>query len=258
MVMNQQAFDEFKRYAHFSVRVDRYFNVVNVYGLHHEGLKEVYDELPQTGRLNEALSSASMGDDIKRFLVVAGSRLGYMGTTNIFSNEGSEAEGEIWTDALNFAFYTCYCFQWTLFENFAKSIIQVALDAGAFDEDTVAKLRERWKRTKQFFDLIESGIVFGRTPFRTALPIPGWHLSIENIGYNQLDEMRELRNNFIHGVESPDILSEGSLSKQQRYERGMWILRKFAENIMWEVQRALGHELGQPRTTPNPSPTAGV
>jgi hypothetical protein len=251
--MNQQAFDEFKRYAHFSVRVDRFFNLVNVYGLHHEGLKEAYDGLPPTERLNEVLSSVDMGDDVKRFLVVAASRLGYMGTTNLFSNEGDQAEGDIWTDALNFAFYTCYCFQWTLFENFAKSVIQMALDAGAFNSDIADKLRKRWRKTKQFFDLIESGEVFGRTPFRTALPIPGWQPSIEDIGYNRLNEMRELRNEFTHGVESPDILSEGLMGKQRRYERGMWVLRKFAENIMWEVQRALGHEIG---TTPEPSPAA--
>jgi hypothetical protein len=129
----------------------------------------------------------------------------------------------------------------------------MALDAGAFNSDIADKLRKRWRKTKQFFDLIESGEVFGRTPFRTALPIPGWQPSIEDIGYNRLNEMRELRNEFTHGVESPDILSEGLMGKQRRYERGMWVLRKFAENIMWEVQRALGHEIG---TTPEPSPAA--
>jgi hypothetical protein len=251
--MNQQAFNEFKRYAQFSVRVDRFFNVVNVYGFHHEKLKEAYDELPSVNRLNEVLSSVDMGDDVKRFLVVAAGRLRYMGTTNVFSNEGDQAEGEIWTDVLNFAFYACYCFQWTLFENFAKSVIQVALDAGAFNSEIADKLRRRWLKTKAFFDLIESGVVFGRTPFRTALPVPGWQPSIEDIGYNRLDEMRELRNDFIHGVESPDILSESLMAKHRRYERGMWVLRKFAENIMWEVQRALGHEIG---TAPNQSPAA--
>jgi hypothetical protein len=253
--MNQQAFDRFKSYAHFSVRVDRYFNMVSVYGQHHESLRNLYDELPPAERLKEVLSAPDTADDIKRFLVVAAGRLSYIGTTNVFSNAVDEPEGEAWKDALNFAFYTCYCFQWTLFENFVKSIIQMALDAGAFNEEINDKLQRRWRQTKRFFDLLESGAVFGRTPFRTALPVLGWQPSIEDIDYSHLDSLREQRNDFIHGVESPDILSESLITKHQRYERSMWILRKFAENVLWEVQRALGHEIGRPVTTPNTGPT---
>jgi hypothetical protein len=254
--MNQQAFDQFKSYALFSVRVDRYFNLVSVYGQHHESLKAAYDELPLAERLKDVLSSPDTADDIKRFLVVAAGGLSYMGTTNVFSDAVDEPEGEAWKDVLNFAFYTCYCFQWTLFENFAKSIIQTALNAGAFREEIAEKLRRCWRQTQKFLDLLESGIVFGRTPFRTVLPVLGWQPSIEDIGYSHLDNLRRLRNDFVHGVESPEILSESLIVKHQRYERSMWILRKFAENIMWEVQRALGHEIGSAVTTPNTGPQA--
>jgi hypothetical protein len=199
----------------------------------------VYNELPPAERLKAVLSSPDAADDIKRFLVVAAGQLSYMGTTNIFSDAVDEPEGEAWKDALNFACYTCYCFQWTLFENFVKSIIQTALNADAFSEDIAEKLRRRWRQTQQFLDLLESGVVFGRTPFRTALPVLGWKPSIEDIDYSHLDSLRRLRNSFIHGVENPEILSESLIAKHQRYERSMWILRKFAENVMWEVQRAL-------------------
>lgn len=99
--MNQQAFEEFKKYALFSVRVDRYFNIVGAYGLHHQGLRTVYDELPPPERLKEVLSSPERADDIKRFLVIAANRLNYISTINIFSNSADEPEGEARQDALN-------------------------------------------------------------------------------------------------------------------------------------------------------------
>jgi hypothetical protein len=254
--MNQQVFDQFKSYSLFSVRVDRYFNLVSIYGQHHESLKSVHDELPPAKRLREVLSSSDIADDIKRFLVVAAGRLSYMGTTNVFSDTVDEPEGEAWKDALNFAFYTCFCFQWTLFESFVKSIIQIVLDAGAFSEEISKKLRKPRISTQRFLDLLESGEVFGRTPFRTALPVLGWQPSIEDIGYSHLDNLRKLRNDFIHGVEGPEILAERLNNKQRRYERSMWILRKFAENVMWEAQKVLGHEIGTVVETPNPGPQA--
>lgn len=254
--MDHQTFEQFKSYALFSVRVDRYFSMVNVYGQHYESLRHMYHELPPAERLKEVLASPDLPSDINAFLVAATGSLRYMGTTNVFSDAIDEPEGEAWKDVLNFAFYTCYCFQWTLFENFVKSIIQVAIDAGAFNEKITGILRRRWRQTKQFFDLLESGAVFGRTPFRTALPVLGWQSGIEEIDYSHLEKLRELRNEFIHGVESPDILLESLGTKYQRYQRSMWILRKFAENVLWEVQRALGHEIGHVVATPDEGPQA--
>ena len=68
--------------------------------------------------------------------------------------------------------------------------------------------------------------------------------SFDEYDYKDLNEIRVLRNQFIHGVESPEITSENILLKQRRYERSMWILRKFAENIQFDVQRALAKRGG--------------
>jgi hypothetical protein len=68
----------------------------------------------------------------------------------------------------------------------------------------------------------------------------GWVPSTEDVNYKDLNAIRALRNSFIHGVESPEITSEDIGAKQHRYNRSMWILRKFAENVQWEVQLALG------------------
>ncbi|MCE2814144.1 MAG: hypothetical protein LW850_27480 [Planctomycetaceae bacterium] len=231
--------EEFKRYAYFSVRVDRYFSVVNIYGMHHAGIKEMYSALPSRAQMDNALASPA-DEALKRFLTVSATALGHMATTNIFNDEGEQAGGAISDDAMNFAFYTCYCFQWSLFEDFVKIMIRKVIDAGAMQAGVVRDLESKWRQTKQFFDKINSGAVFGRTPFTALLPVMGWMPSVEEVGYDQLNEIRELRNNFIHGVESPEITSEDIMAKQRRYHRSMWILRKFAENVQWEVQRALG------------------
>jgi hypothetical protein len=238
-MMGEQVLAEFKTYAAFSVRVDRYFHFVSIFGLHHEGLRVVYDALPSHERLKEELAAPNMAEDLKRFLATAAGRLRYLATTNVFNEATGEAEGEMWSDVLNFAFYTCYCFQWSLFEDFLKTIVKKAIDAGAFDADIAKKLRSRWRKTKEFLDLIESGAVFGKSPFRSALPVLGWQPSIEEINYSHLDRIRDLRNKFIHGVESPEIISEGVPGKQRLYERSMWILRRFAENVQWEAQEIM-------------------
>jgi hypothetical protein len=76
--------DEFKNYAYFSVRVDRYFNVVNIYGMHHNAIKQIYGALPSRHRL-KAVLALEADEDVKRFLDIAANALGDMATTNILA-----------------------------------------------------------------------------------------------------------------------------------------------------------------------------
>lgn len=230
---------EFKDYAYFSVRADRYFNVVNIYGMHHNAIKQIHAALPTRDKIEAALAS-DMDGDVKRFLTISAGAFGYMATTNIFNDNDDQADGDISQDALNFTFYTCYCFQWSLFEDFAKTMVRKIIDANVLSPDVINDLEKKWRHTKQFFDKIHSGDVFGRSPFTALLPVMGWMPSTEDVGYDDLNAIRDLRNSFIHGVESPEITSEDIWAKQRRYDRSIMILRKFGENIQWEVQRALG------------------
>jgi hypothetical protein len=230
--------DEFKEYAEFSVRVDRYYHAVNAYGRHHGGIQDIYQAMPSRDRLKGFVASAT-DEPLKRFLSIAASRLGHMATTGIFSNDSGHLKGEIPEDIVNFTFYTCYCFQWTLFEEFVKTMIRKVVDAKAINSIVTSNLESKWRHTKQFLDIIDSGAVFGKSPFSALLPVVGWVPSFEEVGYTQLNEIRELRNAFIHGIEGPEITPEPVGVKQQRYERSMWILRTFAGNVQWDVQRVL-------------------
>lgn len=118
-------------------------------------------------------------------------------------------------------------------------MINKAIDCSVLPEGISKELKKLWFNTKQFLDLIQSGNVFGRNPFVTVLPVMGWIPITETCGYAELDDIRKLRNDFIHGIESPEITSEHILTKQRRYVRSMWILRKFAENVQHEVELLL-------------------
>ena len=69
--------------------------------------------------------------------------LSYMGTTGIFSNEDELIPGKVSADMHNFAFYTCFCFQWNLFENFVKKMVECAIDSGALSTDVSDELRRK-------------------------------------------------------------------------------------------------------------------
>lgn len=231
--------DEFKQYADFSVRVDRYFNLVNIYGRYHDSLKLMYAKLPDAEITQRAIDAATTTEEVRTFLLVAANLLNSMATTNAFMDAASLDNKDVGQDCLNFAFYTAFCFQWTLFENFVKKMIRKAANAGVLPENTKKELENPRVSTKKFFDLIESGQVFGRSPFVTVLPVPGWIPETETCDYTALDKIRKLRNDFIHGIEKPEITAESLIEKQRRYERSMWILRKFAENVHYAVQNLL-------------------
>jgi len=240
-IENETVLPEFKAYANFSVRVDRFFNVVNIYGMHHNMIKHIHSALPAQDKIEIAIDS-NIDSSVKTFLITTINELNYIATTNIFIDQDEQSLGNILEDTLNFAFYTCYCFQWSLFEDFSKTMIRKVIDANVLKSHVVNDLESNWRRTKAFFDIIHFGDVFGRSPFKSLLPVMGWVFSTEEVGYEDLNSIRNLRNSFIHGVENPDIISENILEKQRRYERSMWILRKFGENIQWEVQHLIGRK----------------
>jgi hypothetical protein len=231
--------DEFKAYALFSVRVDRFFHAISSYGMYHAALKAAYSMMPDRESYQAAIDNPHASEEMRRFLLMTHHALGLLGATNVFSDGGDLDTADIPTDILNFAFYTCYSFQWTLFENFVKKMINKAVTAEVLPKGVKNELKARWRQTERFLAYIESGSVFGHSLFRTMLPVLGWVPQIEECDYSDLDDIRRLRNDFIHGIETPEITEENIAKKQQRYTRSMWILRKYAENVQHEVETLL-------------------
>jgi hypothetical protein len=241
---------EFKNYAEFSVRVDQFFYVVNTYATNHESLKQASSTRPSGKLLEEYLEQETVAEEMRKFIFFSVVTLDNLKRTGIFSDAqdlgvGSIDPKTIPPDLSNFAFYTCFCFQWSLFENFIKLMMQKLIDAGSLPIDTAKKLKDNWLRTKKFFDVIDSGEVFGHSPFKTILPIFNSSGKPPEFDYAELNKIRELRNKFIHGVESPEILPSPPLVKQKYYEQCMWVLRQFATNVQFDTQRLLGTELAK-------------
>jgi hypothetical protein len=224
----------FHSYAWFSVQVDQYYAALRIFGRHYDALKAAYGHLPTHGRHPEL---AALNEESRMFFISAASALGYMGTTRIFEDAPFPELKRLPEDMVNFGFYTCFCFQWTLFENFVKDSLLRLADVGMLPVAVSNELRTRQRRARGFLEYIDQGHVFGHSPFVAVRPVMGWLPITENCTFPDLDAIRELRNQFIHGVSGPDILPATEPEKERLYERSMWLLRQFAGNVDTEVRR---------------------
>src|SRR5215472_13028913 len=94
-------------------------------------------------------------------------------------------------------------------------------------------------QAKQFLDYIESGRVFGHSPFVTILPVPGWMPKTEECTYSDLVKIRELRNDLVHGAVPQEVAEASKMTRERLYERSMWILQQFASNIQQDIAQML-------------------
>ncbi len=228
--------EAFKQYAWFSVQVDQYYAAVRIYARNHDALCEVFARLPGHKDWPSNLRTATISDTAKQFFITAASALNSMGTTGIFSKAPHDELRDLSVDMINFGFYTCFCFQWTLFESFVKeSVLGLARD-GLLSAGVAREIRRRERSTASFLTYLDDGRVFGRSPFNSSLARVSWESQIETITLADLNSIREQRNAFIHGVQDRDILPASEVEKERLYERSMWVMRKFAENVMFETQ----------------------
>jgi hypothetical protein len=232
--MSKAVSSAFTHYAFFSVQVDQYLNATKVFALHYGSLKFAYEGLPTWEDPPTDLDSLT--EKARIFFLRAVSTLGYMGTTNIFADAPYTELRDLPNDILNFGFYTCYCFQWTLFENFVKERVLGLANDGLLTPTTVSALNGLKFRTRAFLKYIDDGHVFGRTPFQTVLPVVGWTMKIETCSFVDLDEIIKRRNHFIHAINSPSILPISQTDKEIMYMRSMDILRGFASNLDQDVE----------------------
>jgi hypothetical protein len=232
--MSKTVSSAFKQYAFFSVQVDQYLNATKVFAWHYDSLKSVYKHLPT--REDWPTNLDSLTEKARVFFLEAAHTLNYMGATNIFADAPYAELSDLPNDILNFGFYTCYCFQWTLFENFVKERVLGLANDGLLTPTMISALNGLRRRTRDFLKYIDDGHVFGRTPFQTVLPVPGWTMQMETCTFVDLDEIRERRNHFIHGISSPSIRPIGETNDERVYMRSMHILRNFATNLDQDVE----------------------
>lgn len=229
-----QASQPFQEYAWFSTQVDQYYAAVRIFARHYDALRTAYLALPAK---NEWPSDPTvLSESARSFFVTATSSLNYMGTTGIFSEAPFPELANLPDDLINFGFYTCFCFQWTLFEVFVRRSVLALADDGLLPGATCAELRARERRTEQFLRYIDGGHVFGKSPFVTVLPIPAWTPQVETCSFPDLDEIRRQRNEFIHAVDRRSIAIKLPMGMDRYCDRSMWILRHFAEHVDTEIQ----------------------
>jgi hypothetical protein len=225
----------FQEYAWFSVQVDQYYAASKIFARYYGELKSVYSLLPRGEQWPRDFSCLS--DAARDFFVAASTTLNYMGSTRIFEDAPYPQLASLPSDMVNFGFFICFCFQWTLFEDFVRRSLFALVDDDLLPSGVGSELRKREFNAAVLLKFVETGKVFGHTPFFAVLPIAGWTPKFEECGFIDLDAIRKQRNKFIHAVEGPSILPETEVEKERLYDRSMWILRQFAGNIFQDVQR---------------------
>ena len=223
--------DKFKQYAWFSVQVDQYYSAVRIFARSHTQFCNIYSSLPTGDDWPSDLSSIPISESAKDFFMLATNTFKRIGTTSIFESSSSDKLNNLAADMLNFSFYTCFCFQWTLFETFVKDSILGLVDEKVFSAEISEELLKIKRSTARFLNYVHKGSVFDRSPFIAELPVTGWSVKTETCTFNDLDRIRNLRNDFIHAVTGPAILPTSEPEKEKLYDRSMWIMRKYAENV---------------------------
>ncbi len=227
---------EFQKYAWFSVQVDQFYAAVRIYGRNHSNFCDIYSSLPHGEDWPGNLGEMPLAESAKKFFMVASSTFNNMGATGIFTSPPQDELKDLPADMTNFGFYTCFCFQWTLFETFVKeSVLGLVRDA-LLPDHICLDIKKKEKSTAKFLSYIDSGHIFGHSPFTTILPVVSWQPKTESCTFSDLNDIRELRNRFTHAVTDRSILPASEMDKERLYERSMWIMRKFAENVDHETR----------------------
>jgi len=226
----------FEQYANYSVKVDRYFHCVNAYTNSHSGLKEIHDTLDKTyKRMLELEETGNNTDnDIRSFLQISYFIMQKIHMDNIFSDKDSCGLGDLVYDMQIFSYVTCYCYQWNLFESFISYIVDKLSKSNKLKGDILNKLKCCKGKTKKLLDLLNDE-VFENSPFDYILPEIDSNGNFVKIGYNELDTIRKRRNKFVHSVLNNSFDNENIMKLQKLYDKDMWILRLYAQNVFYQV-----------------------
>jgi len=90
------------------------------------------------------------------------------------------------------------------------------------------------KRMKKLLDLLNDE-VFENSPFDYILPEMDGNGKFIKIGYNELDTIRKRRNKFVHSILNSNFSNENILRLQKMYDKDMWVLRLYAQNVFYQA-----------------------
>lgn len=226
----------FVQYANYSVKVDRYFHCVNAYANNHNGLKEIHDTLD--GAYKRMLELEETGNDtdndIRSFLQTSYFIMQKIHMTNIFSDKEPCGLDDLVYDMQIFSYITCYCYQWNLFESFVSYIVDKLCKSNKLKVGILNKLKCSKGKTKKILDLLNDE-VFENSPFEYILPEIDSSGKFVKIGYGELDTIRKRRNQFVHSILNNSFENENIMKLQKMYDKDMWILRLYAQNVFYQA-----------------------
>lgn len=219
--------DAFKRHAMLSAQIDQFLHATLILANNFRNLREAAS---RSDKLSSILDNSSVGDEEKVGLVSMRRALNSMTTSGLFMESPHSEFSDIPGDMKRLSIYTCYCFQWSIFERFVVNRVMQAVDDDMVPKDVAPKLKRKKNNTKDFLKLLDKGAISNSSPFMHLLPKIDSDGNFVKISYSDLDRIRERRNQFIHSVDG-DMLAGISEADFKSYNEDMWTLRLFAQNV---------------------------
>lgn len=102
--------------------------------------------------------------------------------------------------------------------------------------DILNKLKCSRGKIKKLLDLLNDE-VFENSPFDIILPEMDSNGEFIKVGYNELDTIRKRRNKLVHSILNNSFDNESIMKLQKLYDKDMWILRLFAHNVFFQVNK---------------------
>ena len=151
--------------------------------------------------------------------------------TNIFSDLDPCNLGDKIYDMRIYSYITCYCYQCNLFESFITYIIKRIVESEKINKKVSDKLK-KVRGIKKTLAILNYE-VFESSPFDCILPEYDENGEFIKIGFSDLNIIREHRNRYVHSILNDDIKDNNIVKLQWQYDKDMWTLRLFAQNIFY-------------------------
>lgn len=232
-----EVMSDLTQYLAFTERVDRFFHWNLTLAKHIRDLRSLYRDHPHLQNRPYDPGVLSQRDEILEEMLFSFDFSDKFSVLNFVDPEHPALSIDN-PDPVNFAFYSCYCFQWNLFETFVKAQVFSLCDGGILDQRMEKKLLAIGRnQTEALLKFLDSGEVFGKTPFVNLIEEGLSAKNPDKVTYRDLDAIRVQRNNFVHGIESPEIKAATFEEKEAEYERMHQILTQFAVQVDLGVQK---------------------
>ncbi len=217
----------FATYADMSIRLDQYKAVAGALVMKVlPCLGEMATRMPDLQAINILLADEEKDRSMREFIYSSA------WATKLFKQNFDTKNPyykSVTGDGTFFGLRAFLTFQWSLFEDFVRNVLELLIGDDVLDAEAAEKVSKCRGNMASLLQMMENAEIFDRSPFRSILP----YGSMPKINFDDLTIIRQRRNSFVHWDKTA---KEDFTNPDAYYERCMWVLRNFAGNIKNEAE----------------------